>query len=1380
MILGTPVGTRRAFDRTLAVRRSRGGLHGEVETIPFGAEFCYQGGMSARKVPCGPPANRSEELALDRCVSALNAAHPKEPWFVLANLVSSVSPDRQSDELDLVCVGARGVVLIEVKHWDASWMREHLEVVEAEVEKLTAKAKRLAGRVRALLPKATCKVEQWLLVTKDAGGAKFDPVRGVPVRTLKTLGDAFGALSANVLTPVQVKTLVEGLEPKAKVQLDGRIRRLAEYVNLELCSAQEDRFHRVYRGVHKRTKEKVVLHLYDLSATDEKNARRLAEREFRAIQLLQKCRCVPRFRDSFQDLPDYPGELCFFTLFDPDAPALSRRAADATWDDAQRIEFAARALEALRELHGLTDEDDIPVVHRNLSPDTVLVGARNQPLFTGFHLARLPTTETLGRSAAVVSAPWVAPEVTGKGISAASQASDVFALCATLKSMFTGRISDLARRAEAVLDKGLKAKPDERAALEELVRQMRDLLSPVGPAGAQPPSDEQALPCECPPSDLWCEGMEVPFRDMTLCVVARLGSGGVGQSFKVEHVDRKSGESFGTYVAKVIRTGEAGAAALRAYQRVRCHSVHPGLAAVFEVASEWQPNRVVALLKWIEGDSLDGLKGVLPLVVEEAGEESLEALLRRWLGEVCSALAVLHRQGLVHGDVSPRNLIHSQGGLVLTDYDLVTPSGKAAWGIGARAYCSPEAERKQSLQPSDDMFALAASLFEVAFDHPPFPSPKGALDKAHGLDWREGEKEVLGKLARFFDIATNPDRSKRFVDAEAALTWLQASPPPSSSPRCRPVATRRQQVVRRLESLLQIYPGSPHGNIETRGLDSEFAVATYVETELEQELFNALRGRRVRLVILCGNAGDGKTALLQKLAGMFGVSHVQSANRVWEVKTADGLLLRANLDGAAAWQGRSANDLLDEFFAPFRDGPPSDDRAHLLAINDGRLLEWLQTREQAGDRCQLVETLLACLANEDTPTAVPSHVRFISLNHRSLVGGRTGAGAEVKTDFLDNLIRALLGGEQAKEHWSPCQNCTAWERCTAGPNAHRLLASFDEPNTEAGRRGRRLRERLAHALQAIHQRAEVHITTRALRGALSYILFGVKSCEELHASPGDAAPPFWDMAFDPDSPFRQGEVLREFSELDPALEAHPHLDRWLIGHSAREIKGAGPAYPGLKLASARRRAYFEWTAEEIEAVTGAADSLGLATGQHLELFRTASLADARANAAVCGKICRGISRLEQLPAPALVREDMVPFRIPSRTPTETIFWVAKPLERFRLEPEWPPVQGSGMTVLPNRLRLVYRCADGREEVLSMGYELFHTLLNLAEGEQLSERRSDDLFANLQIFIQRVAQEDEAHLFAWHPKDDERAYRIGIRQTEGLQQLVCEPVGEAKA
>ncbi|MFP4192035.1 MAG: hypothetical protein ACLFU6_08195, partial [Candidatus Hydrogenedentota bacterium] len=70
-----------------------------------------------------------------------------------------------------------------------------------------------------------------------------------------------------------------------------------------------------------------------------------------------------------------------------------------------------------------------------------------------------------------------------------------------------------------------------------------------------------------------------------------------------------------------------------------------------------------------------------------------------------------------------------------------------------------------------------------------------------------------------------------------------------------------------MKELLRVQPGSPWGNVETRGLDSGFARDTYVETELDRHVADAIRGKAVSLVILGGNAGDGKTAFLQNLAG---------------------------------------------------------------------------------------------------------------------------------------------------------------------------------------------------------------------------------------------------------------------------------------------------------------------------------------------------------------------------------------------------------------------------------------------------------------------------------------------------------------------------------
>ena len=46
--------------------------------------------------------------------------------------------------------------------------------------------------------------------------------------------------------------------------------------------------------------------------------------------------------------------------------------------------------------------------------------------------------------------------------------------------------------------------------------------------------------------------------------------------------------------------------------------------------------------------------------------------------------------------------------------------------------------------------------------------------------------------------------------------------------------------------------------------------------------------------------------------------------------------------------------------------------------------------------------------------------------------------------------------------------------------------------------GARLRERLTEALQTVHQRNEIHITARELKATVSYVLFGLHDCEDLH------------------------------------------------------------------------------------------------------------------------------------------------------------------------------------------------------------------------------------------------------------------------------------------
>ena len=1320
--------------------------------------------MKVQVISCGPIANDSERKAVERLKTGLISELGDDEWLLLTNLAFSSSHRRQFDESDIVAIGPPGVRVIEVKHWTATWVNRNAELVEHEADRVTTKARRIGTTLRRKV--ATLgRVDGVFLVTEDA--SKVRPleereVRGVRFHTLKAWPHALGLEGRPSLSPPQMRMLAKTLYPKTGVIVDGALRRLAGYVNLELQTPSGERFHRIYKGTHSTRRNRVLVHLYDLSATDRPNPEARARREFDALHRLQLHLWAPRIDDSFQEAPRYAGEMWFFTVADPAAPGIGERAADDTWDTTARLAFARHAVNALAELHQAGDDGE-PILHRNLKPGTVLVRHDNTPILTGFHHARIPADVTVADSGTTQTEEnsVAAPEVRTLGLGAADPRSDTYSLCASLSVLFTERGDEGSRKAREVLAGGLADDPAARSTLQAL----RDSLSETLGESPEPPPP--------PPAQFWTEDQIVRFRGRDYRIVTRLGSGGIGSTFKVVRIDPVTGGDLGAYVAKVVRDQESGRRVLGAYNLVHSHLHHSAaLSTIFETADRWRDNDFVALMAWIEGEPLSELAGVLPLLAEDFQEESAEALALRWLRTTCDALDVLHRNGLAHGDVSPRNLIVSDSELVLTDYDCVTRVGQARATPGTVMYSSHTHLEDRPIEPSDDVFALAASFFHVLFDKEPF-SYDGNLAKERGLNWADMEREEYPLVTAFLDRATDPDPARRFASATEAKAVLSplapidannanestgASDGDATVPPPKP-PTRSENEVTWLRFLLQSYPGSRWGNRETRGLDTDFAADTYVETTLEQSLFDQIRERRVRLVVLCGNAGDGKTALLQHLAGHLGFDDTKSETRILETRMDDGLTVRMNLDGSASWQGNSADELLNKFLAPFQHGEPDSDIAHFLAINDGRLLEWVeQIEERKGGETPLTRDL-ANLLDADDSAPPPTHIRFISLNQRSLVGGVTADGKDIETGFLEALVDRLYGGERAPEFWTPCQTCSAEGRCEVR-RAMRLFGPEGLPGVRPKNERTRARQRLFEALQAVYLRGETHITVRELRASLVYILFGTHYCSDYHnLSHAVGGPqPYWDRAFAPDSPAKQGEVLRELIRFDPALEAHPKIDR----HLARSGRGVDESSPPRStgegaLRSARRRAYFELPGEKIKAVAGNRNALGLARGRFTRDFRDLSIRE-DTREYQCSRLCRGISRLEDLPPQALDREGVVPLRITPRTPTETAFWVEKKTEDFRLEVDLPR-ETEGFDRLQREATLIYRYRDGKEEPLRLGADLFHVLLELSEGYQLGDVSTDDTFAQLSIFVQRLVREDERRVLAWNPVKDETIYEI---------------------
>ena len=902
-------------------------------------------------VPCGPAVNESERKAIDGLKTRLISAQPDGKWLLLTNLPFSATHRRQSDEIDILAIGPPGVRVVEVKHWSAAWAKRNTEVVEQEADRVTSKARKIGTTLRRRYPEIG-RVDGAFLLTESAAKVKGldQPVRGVPFHTLKTWREALNYDAPSVLDAHRVKTLGATLTPKSRVATDGHLKRLAGYAHLRLQTPAEERFHRAFTATHSSRRDQVILHLYDCSARDDANAESKARREFEALQRLQQHGWAPRIVDSFQPAPGYDGEIHFFTVADPDAPTIQERARDDSWSSDARLAFAGRAIRALHQLHEAGTQDQ-PMLHRNLTPATLLVKHDNTPVITGFHQARIPSEATVGTLPSMDGSPTTAPEVRSQGRAAADRRSDVYSMCASLMVLFEQTDHEVAE----ILAQGMADQPKARSDLATLNSKLARLLGEKLPA---PPP---------PPVRFWTEEQRVQFRDYEYRIVSRLGSGGIGTTFKVVEIDPKTGEDRGAYVAKAIHGREDAERVMDAYRLARPHLRHPALSAIYEFAREWQDNGLSALMTWVEGEPLDEYAGLMPILAEDHQEATDEALAIRWLKTAASALDVLHRSGLVHGDVSPRNMIVNGSDLVLTDYDCVTKVGERYAGPGTVMYCSPSFADGAGAAPSDDIFALAASFFHVLFERQPFLYD-GDQTKDRGLNWAGIDRDAYPLLAPFFDRATAPQRENRYATVGEALTDLAGQVPAEAkqpdhdsatdesvdAPAVPPIqavadgeahamagqmqdAARTRNEVPWLKSLLQSYPGSPRGNSETRGLDSDFADKTYVETKLEQALYQDVMEQRISLVVLCGNAGDGKTALLQHLAKRFGLGSHTSKTRILEGCVAGGLKVQMNLDGSASWRRESATELLDRCLEPFHDGPPRSS-ALLLAINDGRLL----------------------------------------------------------------------------------------------------------------------------------------------------------------------------------------------------------------------------------------------------------------------------------------------------------------------------------------------------------------------------------------------------------------------------------------------------------
>ncbi len=156
--------------------------------------------------------------------------------------------------------------------------------------------------------------------------------------------------------------------------------------------------------------------------------------------------------------------------------------------------------------------------------------------------------------------------------------------------------------------------------------------------------------------------------------------------------------------------------------RVGSKLVHANVAQILDVGDV--DGIVYIVFEWVDGASLE----TLCRRASERGRPLPPAFALRVMADVCAGLGAAHALGIVHRDVSPRNvLVSDQGFAKLIDFgiakarDRVIAETRSGLVRGTPEYMSPEQACGAPLDARADLWSVAAGLHRAWLGAAPFP-----------------------------------------------------------------------------------------------------------------------------------------------------------------------------------------------------------------------------------------------------------------------------------------------------------------------------------------------------------------------------------------------------------------------------------------------------------------------------------------------------------------------------------------------------------------------------------------------------------------------------------------------------------------------------------
>ena len=167
---------------------------------------------------------------------------------------------------------------------------------------------------------------------------------------------------------------------------------------------------------------------------------------------------------------------------------------------------------------------------------------------------------------------------------------------------------------------------------------------------------------------------------------------------------------------------------------------------------------------WISMDFVDGLDAARLLADRYPAGMPVEEVARI-VTAVASALDHAHKQGLLHRDVKPANIMMThldddgEQRILLTDFGIarnvndISGLTKTNMTVGTVAYCAPEQLLGEDIDGRADQYSLAATAFHLLtgsqLSRTPTPlSSSAAISMCHRRYWRTADRS-LPSLTRY-------------------------------------------------------------------------------------------------------------------------------------------------------------------------------------------------------------------------------------------------------------------------------------------------------------------------------------------------------------------------------------------------------------------------------------------------------------------------------------------------------------------------------------------------------------------------------------------------------------------------------------------------------